>query len=404
MSAMRIESITVTGLLSFGWEPTTLDLKPQTVLVGPNGSGKTNLLLALDLLRAAVFDIRSVPSAHGGALEFFHKGKGGDGRMVLETVFTSNAWPPLRYSITLAMEQDQLVIEEERLETRDDIGEDGPLSLALVAVDRVLVRVRAERDAGADRSAIAQFGPLRRVSMEFPRNGGLLRQYGQSREQMPWLADVAKTLDNIAVYHSLPLGSPLDPARLFQLADKDDRRLLPDGSNLALVLNRLKKDDKTRTRLLAEVCAVYEQLRDFDVDIRAGYVQLYVQEESGYSMSAGRLSSGTLRWLGLVTLLVDPAPPSVLCIDEPELGLHPDLIHRLAGLIKEASERCQVVITTHSPDLVSEFSDCPESVVVCERPFDVTELKRLEREPLAHWLAEYSLGHAWQSGAIGGRR
>ena len=223
-----------------------------------------------------------------------------------------------------------------------------------------------------------------------------------SPERLSW--PDAETLADIAVYHSLPLGSPGDPARLFQQADKDDRRLLPDGSNLALVLNRLKKDDKTRARLLAEVCAVYEQLRDFDVDIRAGYVQLYVQEESGYSMSAGRLSSGTLRWLGLVTLLVDPAPPSVLCIDEPELGLHPDLIHCLAGLIKEASERCQVVITTHSPDLVSEFSDCPESVVVCERPFDVTELKRLEREPLAHWLAEYSLGHAWQSGAIGGRR
>lgn len=404
MSGMRIESITVTGLLSFGWERTTLELGPQSVLVGPNSSGKTNLLLALDLLHAAAIDIRTVPSAHGGAWEFFHKGKGGDGKIVLEAVFTSEAWLPLRYIITLAMDKEQLVVEEERLETRDDIGEDGPFCLALVAVDMALLQVRAEGKDRAERPAMASFGPLSRYSSAMTPSVGLLRRFAADRHQMPWLADVAETLDNIAVYHSLPLGSPGDPARLFQPADEDDRRLFPDGSNLALVLNRLKKDDKTRARLLAEVCAVYEQLRDFDVDIRAGYVQLYVQEESGYSMSAGRLSSGTLRWLGLVTLLVDPAPPSVLCIDEPELGLHPDLIHRLAGLIKEASERCQVVITTHSPDLVSEFSDCPESVVVCERPFDVTELKRLEREPLAHWLAEYSLGHAWQSGAIGGRR
>lgn len=401
MSPMRIDSISLRGWLSFGWEPVTLSLGPLTALLGPNGSGKSNVLLALDMLRGVTGDFRQVPQSHGGAFEFVHKKPGGDGLMSLEAVLSGERWPPLRYTLTLRLKDEQLVIEEERVETRDEYQAEGPLQLAVANGGMVLLRTREEsaEQEGADPT----FGVLRRRVSKWPQTQSILTNLGAAPSIAPWLSDVAEALAGIAVYHHLPFG-PFEPARLFQQADQPDRRLLPNGQNLALVLKRLLRDDQVRERLRREMRAVYEQLKNVDIDVRAGHVQLYVEEEGGYTVGASRLSNGTLRWLSLLAILLDPDPPSLLCIEEPELGLHPDLLHRLAELLKEASARGSIVLTTHSPDLISEFSDQPESVVVCERPFDTTELRRLERGPLESWLRDYSLGHAWQSGRIGGRR
>lgn len=85
--------------------------------------------------------------------------------------------------------------------------------------------------------------------------------------------------------------------------------------------------------------------------------------------------------------------------------MHPDVMPLLADLLRSASTNCQVIVTTHSPDLVDQFTADPEAVVVCERGFDGdTQLKRLATEELKDWLSEYRLGAMWQKGVIGGNR
>jgi predicted ATPase len=93
-----------------------------------------------------------------------------------------------------------------------------------------------------------------------------------------------------------------------------------------------------------------------------------------------------------------------MCIEEPELGLHPDILPTIAELLKEASERTQLIVTTHSDALVSALSDSPESILVCERDSAGTHLQRLEREALKEWLEKYSIGELWRMGEIGGNR
>jgi predicted ATPase len=94
----------------------------------------------------------------------------------------------------------------------------------------------------------------------------------------------------------------------------------------------------------------------------------------------------------------------LVCIEEPEIGLHPDMFPRIVDLMLEASERTQPIVTTHSPALVDALSDHPECVLVCEREKGSTTQRRLSQPDLKEWLEKYSLGDLWTRGQIGGVR
>jgi len=94
----------------------------------------------------------------------------------------------------------------------------------------------------------------------------------------------------------------------------------------------------------------------------------------------------------------------LICIEEPELGLHPDVMPEISRLLLEASERTQIIVTTHSSTLVDALSDQPDAVIVCEKRNQKTQMVRLEKEPLAEWLEKYSLGELWRRGKLGGNR
>jgi predicted ATPase len=115
------------------------------------------------------------------------------------------------------------------------------------------------------------------------------------------------------------------------------------------------------------------------------------------------LSDGTLRFIALATLLLQPVElrPSIILIDEPELGLHPYAITLLASLIKQAAVDTQVIVSTQSPRLVDHFG--PEDILVAERENGATTLRRLTSEPLKAWLEDYSLGELWEKNEFGGR-
>jgi predicted ATPase len=142
---------------------------------------------------------------------------------------------------------------------------------------------------------------------------------------------------------------------------------------------------------------------DFDVIIEGGTVQTLLQEDD-ISIPATRLSDGTLRYLCLLAILHHPNPPPFVCIEEPELGLHPDILPGLATLLREASERSQLVVTTHSDVLVDALTDTAESIVICEKHNGQSELRRLEKCDLKPWLEKYRLGELWTSGELGGNR
>ena len=116
------------------------------------------------------------------------------------------------------------------------------------------------------------------------------------------------------------------------------------------------------------------------------------------------MSGGTLRFLCLLAILVDPEPPPLIAIEEPELGSHPDIHAQLAALLLEASTRTQLIVTTHSDILVDALTDTPETIVVCEEVGGSTRLERLDPKKLKPWLEKYRLGELWMRGEIGGTR
>ncbi len=142
---------------------------------------------------------------------------------------------------------------------------------------------------------------------------------------------------------------------------------------------------------------------DFAVVPEGGALTLYLTE-GNLSIPAPRVSDGTLRFLCLLAILVDPQPPPLIAIEEPELGLHPDIHPQLATLLLDASKRTQLVVTTHPDILVDALTETPEAIIVCEKIRGCTQLERLNSEKLKPWLDKYRLGELWVRGEIGGTR
>lgn len=171
-----------------------------------------------------------------------------------------------------------------------------------------------------------------------------------------------------------------------------------------MVLSQIKEDRKLRTAFIEHVRDLYPTIIDFDVRILPGFVQVTLEEEHVGRIPATRLSDGTLRYLCLLAILLNPTPPPLVCIEEPELGLHPDVQNRLARLMREASERMQIIVTTHSEAFVDALTDTPEALMVCERHNGSTVIERVDPERFAVWLQDHSLGELWRGGYIGGNR
>ena len=218
----------------------------------------------------------------------------------------------------------------------------------------------------------------------------------------PELTYIATELQRICLYRQWSFGRQTQ-LRMPQKPDLPNNFLVEDMQNLGLVLNRMMREYEVKQRLLKALRNLYEGVSDFHVNIEYGAVQVFLQEGK-VAVPATRLSDGTLRYLCLLVILCHPDPPPLVCIEEPELGLHPDILPGIADLLREASERCQLIVTTHSDVLVDALTDTPESIVVCEKHEGQTTLKRLEKDSLGHWLDKYRLGELWTSGELGGNR
>ena len=170
-----------------------------------------------------------------------------------------------------------------------------------------------------------------------------------------------------------------------------------------MFLNHLELFPSARAKLRDHLADLYEGVTDYALHFDPSTVQIHFTE-GDFSIPASRLSDGSLRYLTLLAILFDPEPPRFIGIEEPELGLHPDLIPKMADLLVDASTRSQLLVTTHSDILVDALSHRPESVIVCEKHNGQTSMTRLDPADLKVWLEKYSLGELWTSGHLGGVR
>ena len=211
---------------------------------------------------------------------------------------------------------------------------------------------------------------------------------------------LGKRFQNIALFRDWRFG-PRSVVRDPQRTDDPSDRLMPDGRNLALVLQEiLHRDSRAFDAAMKRFLPRYERL---STRVIGGRIVFYLHERGlDGPISADRISDGTLRFLAILAAIFAPDPPSLLCIEEPELGLHPDAVALLGELLVEASERMQIVVATHSETLLSAVSGQVESVLVCENDGRGTEMRHLEYDRLKMWLDDYLLGDLWRMGELGG--
>lgn len=395
---MLLHSIQLKNFLSYGPNTPPLELKNLNVIIGPNGSGKSNLFEALALIKSTPQELARPIRAGGSVREWLWKGEKDTPVASLEVVVDnqgiSQICLPLRYRFDFTESGKRFEIVDERIEyAKAHEEKDRPLFFYKYESNNPILNVNiAGTKDWVERK-------LQREKID-PEKSILAQRYDP--DAYLEISHLADTLKDIAIYRDWAFG-PLAKIRQPQSLDRPGGHLEEDMSNLARILSMLKQDDAAREKLLDYLRSAYEGLIDFDLVLGSGSVEIYIREE-GMTISAKRLSDGTIRLLCLLAILCDPSPPPLICIDEPELGLHPDLVNMMADALLYASERTQVIVSTHSIGLVDAFHKTPEVIVVCEKHDKCTQMRRLEPQELKPWLEDYRLGDLWTRGHIGGTR
>ena len=340
---------------------------PITVLIGPNGSGKSNFLGVFSFLNAIREGrLKEYVIKAGGANKVLHFGSRETEQMLIHISFRKGV---NRYRLRLVPNgTDELVPHYESVYFWNKTTHPSPRE--------------------------------RRIDSEG-------REAGISRQSLVGIAyHVRRHLDSWRLYHfhDTSVDSPMQ-----KTADVNDNRYLrPDGSNLSafLYLLREKHEDSYRTiaRTVRQAAPFFE---DFELEpqlLNPDKIRLeWKHEGTDAYFDASSLSDGTLRFIALATLFLQPRQyrPSVILVDEPELGMHPYAITLLASLMKQASTETQVIVSTQSSLLLDHFE--PEDVLVADRIDGATQLTRLESSSLESWLENYSLGQLWEKNVLGGR-
>ncbi|MEC5163458.1 putative ATPase [Janthinobacterium sp. CG_S6] len=354
-----IRKITIRGYKSIrALEKLRLD--NLNVLVGANGAGKSNFISFFRLLaRLMAGELNYYVAKSGGPDAFLYHGRKRTPRMEAEMYFGNNGYklalePTLGNGFIFAKEQFYW----------------------------------AYTDA------------------DFPLGSGHVETQS-GNERHPRVASyVVASVKSWIVYH---FHDTSDSAPMKQSGALNDNALLrPDGANLAAYLYRLQQqfpEHYTRiadtVRLVAPFFADF-QLRPNPLDLTS--IQMEWREKgSDFPFLGHQLSDGTLRFICLATVLLQPDElmPATILFDEPELGLHPYAIELLASLMRQAADKHQLIVSTQSVELLNQFD--AEQVIVVDRVDEQSTFQRLEAGKLKDWLDEYSLGELWKRNVFGGR-
>jgi predicted ATPase len=336
-----------------------VELRDLNVIVGANGSGKSNFIGVFKFLTRIVTKKLQETIASDPDRFMFH------GRKKTESIDITYDFGANKYEISLISSQDTMVFKSELIEYagRFNYGE----------------------------------------SLGYGHKESLIQNAAQSHSnKIPRY--VFNLVNKIHIYHfhDTSDGSPAKSS-----SNVDDNRILnSDASNLASYLYLLQKNDLlaydrivSSIRLVAPYFDTFilEPLRNNESKIKL----VWRQKGSDAYFDAFTLSDGTLRFICLATLLLQSSPPSIVLLDEPELGLHPSAITLLAEMLESAAKRVQVIVATQSVTLLNHFTH--EHIIVAEHDGLATTFNRLDETELAPWLENYSMGELWEKNVIGGR-
>ena len=407
MEGMRfIQSIRLENILSFGPDTAELPLEPLNVLIGPNASGKSNLIEALSLIAAAPSDLQEPIRRGGGVRDWLWKGVPRVPTATVEVTFRTPL-RPLRYRLSFTCPADRFMMIDEVVEDEKP-GSAGEVPSFYYRYQRgkPVIKFVAPTEGNLSGNPAPPVGD--RLEQVLPLGDLEPGQSILSQRRDPraypelWWVDATFTL--MRFYRELDLGRDA-PIRLPQKPDLPQGFLMEDASNLSVVLSDLLNQPDVRERILERMRDFYPSFRDVMATVSGGAVQIFFHEKGlRHPVPATRLSDGSLRYLCLLAVLCNPNATGVVCIEEPELGLHPDIIPEVAKLLVEASSKSQIFVTTHSDVLVDALTETPEAVIVCEKEEGATRMRRLDSEELKPWLEEYRLGEMWTRGEIGGNR
>jgi len=368
MSSTALDFITVKGFKSIA-AILQLPLRSINVLIGANGSGKSNFIGVFSFLHAIREGrLRDYVTAAGGAERLLHFGSKNTTEMSFHLSFEGGI---NQYQLELSPSAD------DGLFPTDETASLGSTSRDTSPYDVSLSPREQRREAG-----ISDPKPERVAAWVRERLGG-------------W-----------RLYHVHDTSSS-SPMRKTARVD-DNEFLRPDGSNLAAFLFYLHEAHPDSysliQRAVQRVAPFFEDFQLKPLRLRADDIKLeWRHKGSDQYFDASSLSDGTLRFIVLATLFLQPERyrPSVILVDEPELGLHPYAIGMLASLIRQASVQTQVIVSTQSSPLLDHFD--PEDVLIANRVDGGTQISRLEPSQLAAWREDYSLGQMWEKNEFGGR-
>lgn len=395
-----IQTIRLDNILSYGPNTKAFHLEPLNVLIGRNASGKSNFLETLSILSNAPKDIQAPFREGGGVYEWFWKGPVRNPFATIEVTVENQLRlsppVPLRYRLTFSHLTGQFTVN-------DEVVEDEHSSTSGCQPEPHYSRAHGESVFNHRDSESPHLYSMHDPSIKADQS--ILSQRIEPRlyPELGYLGEVFRNIRFLGEIHP----GPKSPLRFPQQTDLPTEYLLQDGSNLFLVLKTLLNQPDHKEWIFENLQEFFPEFQDIRTESVGQREQVFFQERGlSANISTARLSDGTLRFLCLLAVLcstrLNPTPPLLFCIEEPEMGLHPDVIPKLAKLLVEASERSQVFVTTHSDILVDALTETPEAVVICEKVEGATQLSRLDRDDLKVWLEKYRLGELWTSGQLGG--
>lgn len=381
------------SLKDITWEPGKLN-----VVIGPNGSGKSNLLRALRLLqRSAHGELPTQVLRQGGIAPLLWDGQAQELAWNLKTEPLGGDRDAVKEALTYELRLRQLG------------------GSSAYRIEHELLAKYYLEDAGRvpEPMKFLERSPGHAVTFDFQQRH-LTAHEGSVPDDQTLLSLVAGPFGNPLVlafrdrlaswgiYHDVQMH---EDATLRQAAvARLETRVSPDGQNLIPVLHTLYSSQREFKATVDQAmrAAFSDDFEDLAFPPAADQrVQLRLRWRSLRSaQSAADLSDGTLRFLLLLAILANPEPEALIAIDEPEVGLHPSMLPIVAELAREAADRTQVVLTTHSPQLLDAFSGEPPTTTVAAWVDGETRLSVVDGDELRRWLCEYSLGALFRSGEL----
>lgn len=331
-------------------------LKPINILIGGNGAGKSNLLSFFEFLNNLYEGkLKEYVALNGGIDKMLHKGIVNSTELNSKIGFNKN-----HYSFNIKKGDPHFVFTSEGLWYDGNPYYKNPFE-------------------------ISNFGNEAELKYDTSPRAKFIREY----------------LDSLKKYHFHDTGKN-SPFNMPSNINQDAFMLYHDGRNLASMLFRIREErPKIYRRIIMTIQRIAPYFNDFFLNPEEdGTIRLFWQDKySSFIYGVNDLSDGTIRFIALAVLFMQPVLPKTIIIDEPELGLHPWAIGILSGMIQGASnDDCQIIMATQSTDLISNFT--PEDILTVDQKDGQTKFNRLSKEHLDLWLEDYSLGDLWKRNII----